>query len=115
MFPIQNGVPHRSAPFVTWSLIATNVAVFLYQVSLSPPALDRFLVDYALIPGRYFVPLPFVPEPTLSDYLPFATNMFMHGGWLHLILNMWTLFLFCLLYTSPSPRDGLLSRMPSSA
>jgi len=29
MFPIQNGVPHRSAPFVTWSLIATNVAVFL--------------------------------------------------------------------------------------
>lgn len=94
MFPIQNGVPHRSAPFVTWSLIAINVAVFLYQVSLSPAALDRFLVEYALIPGRYFVPLPFLPEPTLQDYLPFLTNMFLHGGWLHLILNMWTLFLF---------------------
>ncbi|HWP27083.1 MAG TPA: rhomboid family intramembrane serine protease [Xanthobacteraceae bacterium] len=94
MFPIQNGVPHRSAPFVTWGLIAVNVAVFLYQISLSPPALDRFLVNYALIPGRYFVPLPFLPEPALGDYLPFLTNMFLHGGWLHLIMNMWTLFLF---------------------
>jgi membrane associated rhomboid family serine protease len=94
MFPIQNGVPHRSAPFVTWSLIAINVAVFLYQAGLSPAALDRFLVEYALIPGRYFVPSPFLPEPAFEDYLPFVTNMFLHGGWLHLILNMWTLFLF---------------------
>jgi membrane associated rhomboid family serine protease len=102
MFPIQNGVPHRSAPFVTWGLIAVNVAVFLYQVSLSPAALDRFLVNYALIPGRYFVPLPFLPEPALEDYLPFLTNMFLHGGWLHLILNMWTLFLF-----GPSVEDRM--------
>jgi membrane associated rhomboid family serine protease len=94
MFPIQNGVPNRSAPFVTWSLIAINVIVFLYQVSLSPPELDRFLVEYALIPGRYFVPLPFVSPPSIDDYLPFVTNMFLHGGWLHLILNMWTLYLF---------------------
>lgn len=94
MFPIQNGVPHRSAPFVTWGLIAINVAIFLYQVTLSPAALDRFLVRYALIPGRYFVALPFLPEPSLADYVPFVTNMFLHGSWLHLILNMWTLYLF---------------------
>lgn len=102
MFPVQNGVPYRTAPFVTWSLIVINVAIFLYQISLSPPALDRFLAQYALIPGRYFVQLPFLPEPTLADYLPFATNMFLHGGWLHLILNMWTLYLF-----GPSVEDRM--------
>jgi membrane associated rhomboid family serine protease len=74
--------------------MAANVAVFLYQVSLSEPALDRFLARYALIPARYFVPLPYLPEPGLEDYLPFVTNTFLHGGWLHLIVNMWTLFLF---------------------
>ncbi len=35
-----------------------------------------------------------LPDPALIDYLPFATNMFLHGGWLHLIVNMWTLWLF---------------------
>jgi membrane associated rhomboid family serine protease len=94
MFPIQTGVPYRSPPFVTWSLIAINVVIFLYQASLSPPDLDQFMAQYALIPGRYFGPLPFQPQPTLEDYVPFFTNMFLHGGWLHLILNMWTLFLF---------------------
>lgn len=94
MIPIENGIPRRSVPFLTWGLIAVNLTIFLYQQSLSGPALDRFLVHYALIPGRYLVTLPFLPEPTLTDYLPFVTNTFLHGSWLHLLLNMWTLYLF---------------------
>jgi membrane associated rhomboid family serine protease len=95
MFPIRNAVPTRYPPTVTWALIAVNCAVFLFQVSLSPVELEEFLSQFALIPARYTEPAWF-GEGALSsdDLIPFVTMMFLHGGWLHLILNMWTLWLF---------------------
>jgi hypothetical protein len=92
VFPVQTTAPTRSPPLVTWVLIAANCAIFLFQIGLGPEELEHFLYQFALIPARYFAPLPFkdfVGDPL--DYLPFVSNMFLHGGWLHLILNMWTL------------------------
>jgi membrane associated rhomboid family serine protease len=95
MFPIQNAVPSRYPPLVTWALIAVNCAVFLIELSLSPRELDWFLLRFALIPARYFAPPPYGDASlSLADYLPFVSNMFLHGGWLHVILNMWMLWLF---------------------
>jgi len=96
MFPIQNGVPSRYPRVVTWAIIAANCAVFfLIEISLGPRELDWFLSRFALIPARYFAPHPYGDTSlALFDYLPFVSNMFLHGGWLHLILNMWTLWLF---------------------
>lgn len=95
MFPIQDGVARRYPATITWVLIAVNTIVFLFQVSLSPSALERFLSAFALIPARYFGDLAAAaPAEGILDYLPFISNMFLHGGWLHLILNMWTLWIF---------------------
>jgi membrane associated rhomboid family serine protease len=69
--------------------------VFLIQVDLDKAELDQFLLRYALIPAHYFGPTLFgESELTPDDFVPFVTMMFLHGGWLHLILNMWTLWLF---------------------
>jgi membrane associated rhomboid family serine protease len=90
MFPIKNAVPTRYPPVVTWALIAANCLVFFVQRGLSPREEELFLIRFALIPARYFGLLPVGSASSLADYLPFLTMMFLHGGWLHLILNMWT-------------------------
>jgi membrane associated rhomboid family serine protease len=92
MFPIRNAVPTRYAPAVTWALIGINCLIFLYQVSLGPTELEHFLARYALIPAQHFGSL--VELEDNIDVLPFLSNAFLHGGWLHLIFNMWTLWLF---------------------
>jgi membrane associated rhomboid family serine protease len=93
MFPITNTVSTRRPAIVTWALLAVNCAVFLFQQSLSPEMHEVFVARFALIPALYFS--PYVEASlSLSDYLPFFTNMLLHRGWLHLILNMWTLWLF---------------------
>jgi membrane associated rhomboid family serine protease len=95
MLPVQNTVPSRYPPVVTWGLIFANCTIFLIQASLKPVELDWFLQRFALVPARYFMALPYdAPALTPWDYLPFVSNMFLHDGWLHLILNMWTLWLF---------------------
>jgi membrane associated rhomboid family serine protease len=100
MLPIRNAVATRYPPVITWILIGINCAVFLFQNGLSESRLEWFLYNFALIPARYFS--PYADADTVFDYLPFLTNAFMHSGWLHLILNMWTLWLF-----GPSVEDRL--------
>jgi membrane associated rhomboid family serine protease len=90
MFPIRNTVPTRYPPLVTWSLIFVNVFFFIIQIGLDPAELEEFLFRFALIPARYFEPGSLSP----LDFLPVFTMMFLHAGWLHLILNMWMLWLF---------------------
>jgi membrane associated rhomboid family serine protease len=96
MFPIKNAVPSRYPPVITWSLIAANCAIFLFEASLDPVELEQFLEDFALVPSRDLAPLFYDGwlGPALPNYLHLITNTFLHGGWLHLILNMWTLWMF---------------------
>src|SRR5580704_9198995 len=95
MFPIRVAVPTRYPPVVTWALIAVNCAVFFVQLNLTPAELQEFLYRFALVPARYAVPVAYGhADFDPGDLVPFVSMMFLHGGWLHLILNMWTLWLF---------------------
>jgi len=95
MFPLKTTVAIRYAPIITWTLILVNVIVFLAQISLPEPAAEIFLKRYALIPAAFFHPEWAATQGFEgASILPFVTNIFMHGGWLHLILNMWTLYIF---------------------
>jgi rhomboid family protein len=95
LFPISDSVSKSRPAIVVWALIAANVAAFLYQMGLSDQELQWFLYQHALVPRRYFFPW-WGAENGLSplDVAPFLTNTFLHGGWLHIILNLWTLYIF---------------------
>ncbi len=95
MLPYATAVSNRYAPFVTWSLIAVNVFVFLYQLGLPKPELELFLRNYGLVPSLFFQP-QWTPELGLQggSFVPVVTNIFLHGSLLHLLFNMWTLFIF---------------------
>jgi membrane associated rhomboid family serine protease len=80
---------------MVWAIIAANAAAFFYQLSLSGPELDGFLYRHALVPARYFLPAWGAYEGlSPTDLTPFITNTFLHGGWLHIILNLWILYIF---------------------
>src|SRR4030088_2271104 len=92
MIPIRNAVPSRYPPVITWMLIATNCLVFLFQDSLGPYDLELLLRQFASNLARYSEGFVYGETDLAAvDILPFFSMMFLHGGWLHLILNMWTL------------------------
>ncbi|MCL5034812.1 MAG: rhomboid family intramembrane serine protease [Bacteroidetes bacterium] len=92
MIPLKDKNPSYSVPIVNYILIAANAVVFFYELSLGPQ-LDKFYINYGLVPSRYFEMVARHTHP-ITRYLPFLTSMFIHGGWLHIIGNMWFLFIF---------------------
>ena len=87
MIPLKDTIPSRTFPIITIFLIIINVLIFFFEVS-SGPNLERLLFTYGLIPKRYFL------VSHLNRYMPFFTAMFLHGGWVHLLGNMWYLWIF---------------------
>jgi membrane associated rhomboid family serine protease len=87
MFPIKDTIRSRSFPLVNWLLIIGNVLVFIFMLSLSSDQLRRFIFDFGLVQARLELNNPFTWYPVL-------THMFLHGGWFHLLSNVWILFIF---------------------
>jgi membrane associated rhomboid family serine protease len=95
VFPFIDTAPRASRPIAVLGLIVANVAVFLWMQNLSPRLLEAAIVHYAVIPVAYTDPryaLSLGLDPT--NFLPMLTDMFMHGGWMHLLFNMWFLWIF---------------------
>ncbi|MBN1521153.1 MAG: rhomboid family intramembrane serine protease [Candidatus Aureabacteria bacterium] len=95
MIPINDTIPHREFPFVTWFLILANGLVFLYETSLSELALTRFFHFYGMVPARLTDPTwAALHEVSRLSLIPFITSIFLHGSWLHFFINVWTLWIF---------------------
>lgn len=86
MFPLKDTIRSRSFPLVNWLIIATNLLIFIYASSLGN-AIDNFYSTYGLIPASFSFSNP-------QSLLTLFTSMFLHGGWLHIISNLWALYIF---------------------
>jgi membrane associated rhomboid family serine protease len=93
MIPLRDENPSSITPVVTRVLIVVNALVFLYQLMLGPQLRD-FLFTWGMIPERITLALQGHEEPLVAALLPAFTSMFLHGGWMHLIGNMWYLAIF---------------------
>jgi membrane associated rhomboid family serine protease len=94
MIPLKDLTPRHSFPVMTLLLIAANFIVFFYQISLPPRAADSFVMTYALVPAKLSLALAGRHYTLPQAALPLFTSMFLHGGWLHIIGNMWFLWIF---------------------
>ena len=105
MFPYRDDNPTLATPVVTFLLIGLNVATWiLIQGMGAEPLLSRSVCDLGLIPGEFLGRVPagtsFPISPTAScvlgesSWITPLSSMFLHGGWLHLIGNMWFLWVF---------------------
>lgn len=88
MIPLRDANPPHGRPFLTWVIVAINVLVFFYQLSLGE---TRNGVEFILNNG--FVPALFATDP-VGAFPSLFTSLFLHGGWAHLLSNMIFLAVF---------------------
>ncbi len=94
MIPLRDTIRSRSFPLVNLGIIGLNTLVFLFELNLSPRGLNQFIFTFGMVPARLNLTSPLA---LLDNPLPLITlfsHMFMHGGWVHFLSNMWTLFIF---------------------
>ncbi len=98
MIPLRDDQPRTTTPYVTYSIIAVNLAVFAYEVWLSSQdrqAWYAFFTRFAEVPHHFDLAFNGSSEYSIAGvFLSIFTSMFMHGGWLHIIGNMWFLWIF---------------------
>jgi membrane associated rhomboid family serine protease len=93
MIPLRDHNPSFHTPGVMRVILVLNVALFVFEV-VQGAALREFMFAWGLVPARISVAFNGGPEPLALPLATFLTSMFLHGGWGHLLGNMWYLWIF---------------------
>jgi len=111
MIPLKDDAPRVGTPYVNYTLVGLNTVIFLFELWLGrfgAQEVNNFVFQFGVVPARLtvvlfnhgYVPWDLVSQlgtryvPTIGAVLPVFTSMFLHGSWLHLIFNMWALWIF---------------------
>jgi len=99
MLPIKDDQPSYSTPYVTWFLIALNLLIYLFQfylqMTLDPRSYELFVREFGEVPAHLAAFVAGSHRYTVPQVaVPFFTSMFLHGSWMHVIGNMWFLYIF---------------------
>ncbi len=93
MIPIRDTTPSKTVPVVNNTIIGVNVVFFLVQLALGQSQ-NHFVYLYGLVPAKFTVPQVSAYFSVGQRILSLFTFMFLHGGFMHLIGNMWSLYIF---------------------
>ena len=88
MFPLRDSIPARHPPLMNYALIAVNVLVFWLQISLPEERFAQLIEHFALVPAE------FVGDGASWPVWTFLTSQFLHASGMHLLSNMWMLWIF---------------------
>ncbi len=95
MIPLRDDQPRFSTPYVTYFLIGLNLVVFLLEAALTPQSFKALLYQLGMVPANLTGFLAGANQLGLvAAFLPTLTSMFLHGSWMHVIGNMWFLWIF---------------------
>ena len=93
MIPLRDNIPSRSLPVVNYLLVFLNAAVFLFELTLGRD-LEAFIYLYGLVPAVWTHPMPADQLDLLDKLRGLGTSIFLHGGWMHVLSNVWILLIF---------------------
>ncbi len=94
MVPLKDENPISTTPVVVFVLLALNILIFLYEMSLSEEALQQFFNVWAIVPAELTGELTGRATTVDPEWLTLFTSQFLHGGFLHLGGNMLYLWVF---------------------
>ncbi len=94
LLPLRDSNPSGTRPYVTYGLIALNVLVYLFEVTLSDQQLREFFLRYGVVPALVTGSAKMENYGTFELARSFVSTQFLHAGFFHLLSNMWYLWIF---------------------
>jgi membrane associated rhomboid family serine protease len=95
MLPIRDDQPRYSTPWVNYFLIGLCLLIYFFEATLDVRSRFALETQFGVVPAQLTAILSGLPGYSLvAVVLPFFTSLFLHGSWMHVIVNMWFLYIF---------------------